>query len=259
MLHASLPIARAPARGAWVLRAAVLMLAWRPLRGAFFRNQIANGSPCLLGDRHDAVIALSIMSTGATCCRRGGVVAHRPTSTRCGHARLRRRVLLLRRGHADLQGAGRGSLPRRRADEHGHAGRRLPRDARPLAAASSGLPFGWSLLGAALFTLSNNLFIRASHAQLFSIGFLPVLATLLHAAGSALLGRRPRALLGWGAAFVLLFAALLMTGFYMAWYFVFLAAGHLPRRGWPWPARRRGGRLSRPCARRRCLWPRWRR
>jgi hypothetical protein len=43
-----------------------------------------------------------------------------------------------------------------------------------------GLPFGWSLLGAALFTLSNNLFIRASHAQLFSIGFLPVLATLLH-------------------------------------------------------------------------------
>ena len=63
-----------------------------------------------------------------------------------------------------------------------------------------GLPFGWSLLGAALFTLSNNLFIRASHAQLFSVGFLPVLAVLLREAGSALLARRREALLGWGAA-----------------------------------------------------------
>ena len=65
-----------------------------------------------------------------------------------------------------------------------------------------GLSFGWSLLGAALFTLSNNLFIRASHAQLFSIGFLPALAVLLHGAGSALFAGRRGALLGWGAGFV---------------------------------------------------------
>jgi len=125
-----------------------------------------------------------------------------------------------------------------------------------------GLPLGWALLGAALFTVSNNLYIRASHAQLLGVSFLPVLTLLLHGALRALLPARDRpgrtcpgrgesparpcldprrphldqgdagaarrgALLGWGAGLVLGFAACLMTGFYMAWYAVFGVAAAL--------------------------------
>ena len=88
-----------------------------------------------------------------------------------------------------------------------------------------GLPFGWALLGAALFTISNNLFIRGSHVQLFSVSFVPALALLAHGALAALWEGRRGALLGWGAGFCVLFAACLMTGFYMAWYSAFLGGG----------------------------------
>jgi hypothetical protein len=208
--------------------------------GAFFRNQIANGFTLLLGDRHDAVIALSILEhwrnvlAGAAEWSRTGYFHPVPDTLgyNDGYFLFGLVYAAIRAAGADPFLGGELTNVALRAvgflAMHGACRRVL------------GLPFGWSLLGAALFTLSNNLFIRASHAQLFSIGFLPALALLLHEAGSALFARRRAALLGWGAGFVLLFAALLMTGFYMAWYFLFLAgatflawlaiAGDPPRR-----------------------------
>ncbi|GAA0597022.1 hypothetical protein GCM10009416_39140 [Craurococcus roseus] len=227
MLPASVPAAspRAPvAAPPALLRGAVLGLACALCVGLFFRNQIANGFTLLLGDRHDAVIALSIMehwrNVLAGAAEWSRTAYFHPVPHTLGY---NDGYFLFGVAYAAFRAIGAdpflaGELTNMAMRAVGFLGMHAA------CRGVLGLPFGWSLLGAALFTLSNNLFIRASHAQLFSVGFLPVLATLLHAAGSALLGRRPKALLGWGAAFVLLFAAVLMTGFYMAWYFAFLAA-----------------------------------
>src|SRR3712207_3354775 len=62
MLQTSIPAApRLPAVAPSAPRAVVLALACAVCVGIFFRNQIANGFTLLLGDRHDAVIALSIL------------------------------------------------------------------------------------------------------------------------------------------------------------------------------------------------------
>jgi hypothetical protein len=227
MLPASVPAAppRAPAAAPTpaLLRAAVLALACALCVGIFFRHQIANGFTLLLGDRHDAVIALSILehwrNVLAGAAEWSRTAYFHPVPGTLGY---NDGYFLFGLVYAAFRAAGAdpflgGELTNMALRAVGflsmHAACR-----RVL-----GLPFGWSLLGAALFTLSNNLFIRASHAQLFSIGFLPALAVLLREAGSALTERRRAALLGWGGGFVLLFAALLMTGFYMAWYFLFLS------------------------------------
>jgi hypothetical protein len=224
MLQASVPVApRAPVVAPSVLRGAVLALACAVCVCVFFRNQIANGFTLLLGDRHDAVIALSILEhwrnvlAGAAEWSRTAYFHPVPDTLgyNDGYFLFGLFYAVFRAVGADPFLGGELTNMAMRAvgflSMHVACRRVL------------GLPFGWSLLGAALFTLSNNLFIRASHAQLFSVGFLPALAALLHAAGTALLDGRRAALLAWGAAFVLLFAALLMTGFYMAWYFLFLA------------------------------------
>lgn len=204
------------------VRGVVLGLACALCVGLFFRNQIANGFTLLLGDRHDAVIALSILEhwrnvlAGAAEWTRTAYFHPVPDTLGYNDG-----YLLFGLAYAAFRALGAdpflgGELTNMAMRAVGFLGMHAA------CRRVFGLPFAWSLLGAALFTLSNNLFIRASHAQLFSIGFLPVLAVLLHAAGSALLAGRRMALLGWGAAFALLFAALLMTGFYMAWYFAFL-------------------------------------
>ncbi|MBD0270604.1 MAG: hypothetical protein ICV73_01620 [Acetobacteraceae bacterium] len=232
------PVAALPA----FLRCAILGFACALCVGLFFRNQIANGFTLLLGDRHDAVIALAIMEhwrnvlSGTAEWSR--TAYFHPVAATLGY---NDGYFLFGLAYSAFRALGAdpflgGELTNMAMRAVGFLGMHFA------CRRVLGLSFGWSLLGAALFALSNNLFIRASHAQLFSVGFLPVLATLLHAAGSSLLGRRPGALLGWGAAFVLLFAAVLMTGFYMAWYFVFLAtatvlawmvvAGEAQRRPW---------------------------
>lgn len=81
------------------------------------------------------------------------------------------------------------------------------------------LPFHWALLGALIFTLSNNSYIQISHAQLLAVAFTPLIAWLIHAAIAALMAGRRRALLRHGVAAGLLFAALLMTSAYTAWFF----------------------------------------
>lgn len=223
MLPASLPAAPRAAAPPSVLRAAVLSLACALCVAVFFRNQLANGFTLLLGDRHDAVIALSIMEhwrnvlAGAAEWSRTGYFHPVPATLGYNDG-----YFLFGLAYAAFRGLGAdpflgGELTNMAMRAVGFLG--MHAACRRVL----GLPFAWALLGAALFTLSNNLFIRASHAQLFSVGFLPVLAVLLHGAGAALLARRPAALLAWGAGFVLLFAALLMTGFYMAWFFALLA------------------------------------
>ncbi|MBK1656751.1 hypothetical protein [Paracraurococcus ruber] len=196
--------------------------------GFFFRFQLGNGFTLLLGDRHDGVIALSILEhwwnwlRGLEAWDRTGYFHPVPATLGYNDG-----YLLFGLIHAGFRAAGldpflSGELVNVATRGIGFAatlalGRRL-----------LGLPFGWALLGAALFTISNNLFIRGSHVQLFSVSFVPVLALLGHGALRALLDGRRAALLAWGAGFALWFAAMLLTGFYMAWYSAFLAAALLP-------------------------------
>jgi hypothetical protein len=94
------------------------------------------------------------------------------------------------------------------------------------------LDLAWSLLAAVVFTIANNSFIRAIHVQLLSVSLAPLVAVLLHATFTALRAGRRRALFGWGLASVLLFAAWLMTTYYMAWYFFYFTAVLLVLLAW---------------------------
>ena len=80
---------------------------------------------------------------------------------------------------------------------------------------------GWAILGAVLFTLSNNLSLQAHHAQLLGVAFAPVMAVLLHGLWTALVSGRRLHVVVWGASAACLYAAWLMTAYYTAWYFSF--------------------------------------
>lgn len=83
------------------------------------------------------------------------------------------------------------------------------------------LPWKWSLVAAALFTISNNLYTNAHHAQLFAVGFVPVMTLLLDGAVRAFWDRRSRALVAWGAGAAVFYGAWLLTAYYMAWFLAF--------------------------------------
>ena len=194
----------------------------------FFRNQIGNGFTLLLGDRHDAVIELAILEHWANVLR--GLSPwdrtdyFHPVPGTLGY---NDGYLIFGLLHALFRALGAdpflsGELVNAALRGIGFGGTYL------LARRALGLATGWAVLAAVLFTISNNLFIRGSHAQLFSVGFLPVLLVLAHGMVCALLEDRRAALLGWGAGFALGFAACLMTGFYMAWYLAFFAAVAVP-------------------------------
>lgn len=90
------------------------------------------------------------------------------------------------------------------------------------------LTFGWAVLGAAIFTLANNISVQAHHGQLLTVAFAPLLFWLIgrtirefyavpgHGAGI-------RAAV-WGTLTALLYGAWLLTGFYMAWFTAFFSA-----------------------------------
>jgi len=90
-----------------------------------------------------------------------------------------------------------------------------------------GLGLPWALLASIVFTLSSSSFIHAGHVQLLSISFAPLMAVLLHSTFTALFSGRRRALLAWGGAASLMYAVWLMTGYYMAWYFLYFSAATL--------------------------------
>ena len=86
---------------------------------------------------------------------------------------------------------------------------------------------GWqapvALLVAALFTICNSMAIHAVHAQLQSVGLVPVAMILaIGAARAEAGGAKARARL-FGIALVLLMAAWLITAYYMAWFTLWFA------------------------------------
>jgi uncharacterized protein (DUF983 family) len=83
--------------------------------------------------------------------------------------------------------------------------------------------FLWTLLGATIFTLGNNSFIQASHAQLLSVSLAPIEAWLIYEACQALMASRTRGLLTFGSLAGLLFSAWLLTCLYTAWFFTLFA------------------------------------
>ncbi|MRW89502.1 hypothetical protein GJ699_05850 [Duganella sp. FT80W] len=81
------------------------------------------------------------------------------------------------------------------------------------------LPFAWALLGAAVFTLSNNSYMQLSHAQLLSVAFAPVEALLIYETLQALFAQQGKRLFKFGSLAALLFAAWMLTCLYTAWFF----------------------------------------
>lgn len=223
----------APARAADALppprRALLATLACLACLAVFFRGQLADGFTLLIGDRHDGVIALSIMEHWANLLAGKALAWDRtfyfhpvPATLGYNDGYLAFGLLV---AAAQALGADpflAGELANIALRAIGFAGFHL------LARRAFGLPFAWALLGAALFTLANNLAIRASHAQLFSVSLVPMLGVLAHGALAALRQGRRGALLAWGAGFALWHAMMLLTGFYMAWYAAFLGAAMLP-------------------------------
>ncbi len=190
----------------------------------FFRSQLLDGFTLLLGDRHDAVIELSILEHWRNVLRGTAdwtrtAYFHPVPGTlgyNDGYLLFGLPYALWRALGADPFLAGEMANMTLRAA--GFLG------AHWAARRVFGLAWPWALLAAALFTLANNLAIRGSHAQLFGVSLTPLLVVAAQGAIAALLAGRRRALLGWGAGFVVGFAAWLMSGFYMAWYAVFFAA-----------------------------------
>jgi hypothetical protein len=79
----------------------------------------------------------------------------------------------------------------------------------------------WALFASTLFTIANNLFLHARHAQLFSVCLAPVMGLLLHALVQEIVRGRSWFVICWGGAAAGLFGAWLLTAFYTAWFFVF--------------------------------------
>lgn len=217
-----MPTRRPAAEAAAVVLAMLLCLA------VFFRSQLADGFTLLLGDRHDAVIQLSILEHWRNVLRGTAewsrtAYFHPVPGTlgyNDGYLLFGLPYALWRALGADPFLAGEFTNMTLRA--LGFLGAHLA------AKRILGLAWPWALLAAALFTLANNLAIRGSHAQLFMVSLAPWLAVAGHGVLAALLARRRGALLLWGAGFALGFAAWLMSGFYMAFYAVLFSAALLP-------------------------------
>ena len=83
------------------------------------------------------------------------------------------------------------------------------------------LPMTASVVGACLFTLANNSFMQAGHAQLFSVALVPVLGlSTAETVRHAMRGRLTHATL-WSASTALLFGICLLTSFYTIWFYCF--------------------------------------
>ncbi|WP_043358871.1 hypothetical protein [Belnapia sp. F-4-1] len=76
-----------------------------------------------------------------------------------------------------------------------------------------------AVLGALLFSISNNTFSQAHHVQLFSVAFVPVMAVLLFRAWNAGMRDALRNCAGWCVAAAVFYAAWVITAFYTAWFF----------------------------------------
>jgi hypothetical protein len=211
----------------YVRNSLLVALACAACLAVFFRGQLMDGFTMLLGDRHDGVIQLSILEHWRNVLR-GTEPWNRPAYFWPVPGTLGYNDGYLAFGllHAVLRGLGAdpflsGELVNMALRALGFLGMHA------LARRLFGLGLGWTLLAAALFTLANNLAIRGSHAQLFCVSLAPGLALLLLEAVLAMLAGRRAALVSWGAGFLVGFAVWLLSGFYMAWYFVFFSTAAL--------------------------------
>ena len=87
----------------------------------------------------------------------------------------------------------------------------------------AGLTVSWSVLAAALFTLSNGMTSNSSRLQLATVAFAPLLAHLLWNTFETLLNADIKKFRIFGIASGILFGAWCLSCFYMAWFFVFFA------------------------------------
>ncbi len=187
----------------------------------FFRYQIGNGFTYLTGDRYDQVIGIAIYEHWRNVFR--GLAPWRET----GYYFPASDTL----GYNDgwfLNGAIYSLIRAAGADpflsgELVNVALRLVAFLGCYAMARRVLALGraWALLASVLFTLSNNMFVQAAHAQLLTVGLVPVMVCVLNTMLAAVLERRRGAVLAWGATAACLFSAWLLTAFYMAWYVVF--------------------------------------
>jgi len=79
---------------------------------------------------------------------------------------------------------------------------------------------GIAILIATLFTISNNMFLQAAHAQINSLALLPILASLAILAVRAEIERRPVART-FAVAVALIMGIWLVTAFYFAWFTIY--------------------------------------
>lgn len=81
--------------------------------------------------------------------------------------------------------------------------------------------FGWSLIAAALFILSNNLTLHGHRIQLATVGFAPIMVVLMFYAFRAFEANNQRSLLIYGAAAGIFLGAWSITCFYITWFFIY--------------------------------------
>jgi hypothetical protein len=77
----------------------------------------------------------------------------------------------------------------------------------------------FSIFGAILFTLFINSSNQAIHSQLLLSSFSPLLTILLIEAINSIQEKNKKLILLFGSGFVTLYASLLLTGFYMTWFY----------------------------------------
>ncbi|GGC64651.1 hypothetical protein [Undibacterium terreum] len=85
------------------------------------------------------------------------------------------------------------------------------------------LGFWYAVLGAVLFEISNNVVLHNLHAQLLTVAFAPLCATLLYFACKALLQNQSGRLLAYGSTFSVVYGLWAITSYYMLWFFSFFS------------------------------------
>ena len=81
--------------------------------------------------------------------------------------------------------------------------------------------FGWSLVAAALFILSNNLTVHGHRIQLATVGFSPIMALLMFYTYKAFCSGDQRGILKHGVAAGVFLGAWSITCFYITWFFIY--------------------------------------
>ncbi len=84
-----------------------------------------------------------------------------------------------------------------------------------------GLTFAWSLLGAILFVLSNNLTIHGQRLQLATVSLAPLMAWLLWELFVSIRDGRRGSILAYGAMSGIFLGAWSITCFYITWFFIY--------------------------------------